>query len=59
MSAEIVRSLHPAYDQLLLRAAREWLYHPGKRDGVDIASEKTVEVSLLPPKPGERVDKSQ
>jgi TonB family protein len=59
VSAEIVRSLHPAYDQLLLRAARDWLYHPGRRDGVDIASEKTVEVSLLPPKPGERVDKSQ
>jgi TonB family protein len=59
VSAEIVRSLHPAYDQLLLRAARDWLYHPGRRDGVDIASEKTVEVSLLPPKPGEPVDKSQ
>jgi TonB family protein len=59
VSAEIVRSLHPAYDQLLLRAARDWLYQPGRRDGVDIASEKTVEVSLLPPKPGERVDKSQ
>jgi TonB family protein len=59
VSAEIVRSLHPAYDQLLLRAARDWLYQPGKRDGVDIASEKTVEVSLLPPKPGEPVDKSQ
>lgn len=59
VSAEIVRSLHPAYDQLLVRAAREWLYQPGKRDGVDIGSEKTVEVSLLPPKSGEPVDKSQ
>jgi TonB family protein len=59
VAAEIVRSLHPAYDQLLLRAAREWLYQPGKRDGVDIVSEKTVEVSLLPPKPGAPVDKSQ
>jgi TonB family protein len=59
VSAEIVRSLHPGYDQLLLRAARDWVYQPGRRDGVDIASEKTVEVSLLPPKPGERVDKSQ
>jgi TonB family protein len=56
VSAEIVRSLHPSYDQLLLRAAREWLYRPGKRDGVDIASEKTVEVSLLPPKAGDQVD---
>jgi tetratricopeptide (TPR) repeat protein len=59
VAAEVVRSLHPAYDQLLVRAAREWLYYPGKRDGVDIASEKTVEVSLLPPKPGEPDDKSQ
>jgi TonB family protein len=52
-SAEIVKSVHPAYDQLLLRAARGWLYEPARRDGVPIPSEKTVEVAVGPSaKPG-------
>jgi TonB family protein len=52
-SAEIVKSVHPAYDQLLLRAARGWLYEPARKDGVPIPSEKTVEVAVGPSaKPG-------
>jgi TonB family protein len=52
-SAEIVKSVHPAYDQSLLRAARGWLYEPARRDGVPIPSEKTVEVAVGPSaKPG-------
>jgi TonB family protein len=52
-SAEIVKSVHPAYDQQLLRAARGWLYEPARRDGVPIPSEKTVEVAVGPSaKPG-------
>jgi TonB family protein len=51
VSAEIVRSVHPAYDQALLRAARTWLYEPAKKDGVAIPSEKTVEVAVAPPAP--------
>jgi len=49
ISAEIAKSIHPAYDQLLLRAARAWLYEPARKDGVPISSEKTVEVSVAPP----------
>lgn len=49
VSAEMVKSVHPAYDQLLLRAARSWLYEPARKDGVPISSEKTVEVSVVPP----------
>ena len=48
-SAEILKSVHPAYDQSLLRAARAWLYEPAKKDGVPISSEKTVEVAVTPP----------
>jgi TonB family protein len=48
-SAEIVKSVHPAYDPLLLRAARSWLYEPARQDGVAISSEKTVEVAIGPP----------
>lgn len=48
-AAEIVKSVHPAYDPLLLRAARSWLYEPARQDGVPIPSEKTVEVAIGPP----------
>ena len=60
VSAEIVKSVHPAYDQLLLRAAKGWSYEPAKKDGVPIASEKTVEVSVTPPaqKTGAGADKN-
>jgi len=59
--AEILKSVHPAYDQALLRAARFWVYEPAKKDGVPIASVKTVEVAVTPPpqqKPGGGADKS-
>ena len=46
--AEIVTSVHPAYDPLLLRAARSWLYQPARRDGVALPSEKTISVRLKP-----------
>jgi TonB family protein len=60
VNAEILKSVHPAYDQLLLRAARTWLYEPAKKDGIPISSEKTVEVSVQPPpKAGVGADKSQ
>jgi TonB family protein len=48
-NVEILKSVHPAYDQALLRAARTWTYEPAKKDGVPIASEKTVEVAVTPP----------
>ena len=51
-SAEVIRSIHPAYDAALLRAAEEWLYEPGKKDGLPIAMEKTVEVIVTPAPPG-------
>lgn len=47
--AEIVRASHPAYDALLLRAARGWVYEPAKRNGLAVASELNVEVNLSPP----------
>jgi TonB family protein len=60
VSAEIIKSVHPAYDQALLRAARGWIYEPAKKDGVPIPSEKTVEVSVAPsaPKTNGAADKS-
>jgi TonB family protein len=48
-SAEITKSIHPAYDQLLLQAARTWRYQPARRNGVALPSEKTVSIRLKPP----------
>jgi len=58
-SAEILKSVHPAYDQSLLRAAKTWQYEPATKDGVAIPSEKTVEVAVTPPqRQGAGADKS-
>lgn len=45
-SATIVRSVHPAYDQLLLRAAKQWQYEPAMRQGVPVRYVKSVEIVL-------------
>jgi protein TonB len=47
-SAEITRSVHPTYDPILLRTARNWRYQPAMRDGKPVQSELTVEVTLRP-----------
>ena len=52
-SAEMVKSLHPAYDQLVIRAARAWVYEPAKKDGTPIPSEKIVQISVTPPVTGQ------
>jgi TonB family protein len=51
--AEMIKSLHPAYDQLVIRAARAWVYEPAKKDGTPIASEKIVQISVTPPPAGQ------
>ena len=47
-SASIVRPTHPAYDRLLLQAAKSWEYQPARRDGVAVPSEQVVEIQLKP-----------
>jgi TonB family protein len=47
-NADIVRSIHPVYDSLLLRAARTWTYQPARRNGVAMPSDKLVTVRLKP-----------
>jgi TonB family protein len=51
--AEMTKSVHPAYDQLVLRAARNWLYQPARKDGVPIPSEKTVQIAVTPAPAGQ------
>jgi TonB family protein len=50
---EMTKSVHPAYDQLVLRAARNWLYQPARKDGVAIPSEKTVQIAVTPAPAGQ------
>jgi TonB family protein len=52
LDADMVKSLHPAYDQLVLRAAKNWLYQPATKDGTPIPSEKTVQIAVTPPPSG-------
>jgi TonB family protein len=47
-AATIERSIHPAYDRLLLQAARSWEYQPATSDGLAMASEQVVHVQLKP-----------
>jgi TonB family protein len=47
-SAELVRPVHPVYDQLLLRAAKAWNYEPGRVNGQAVPSERIVNVVLKP-----------
>ena len=46
--AELSPSIHPAYDRLLLAAAKTWQYQPALRNGSPVASEKLIEVVLKP-----------
>ena len=52
VDVDMVKSLHPAYDQLILRAAKSWLYQPATKDGTPIPSEKTVQIAVTPPPSG-------
>lgn len=47
-SAEIVESVHPLYDQLLLAATKKWVYKPARSNGAAVPSERVVSVVLKP-----------
>jgi TonB family protein len=44
--AAMRRSVHPAYDQLLLAAARQWRYTPAMRDGQPAAYVKELRIDV-------------
>jgi TonB family protein len=47
-SSEMVKSVHPLYDRVLMRAAQSWLYNPAQEDGKPVPSDILVEVQLKP-----------
>ena len=42
------KTIHPAYDPVVLAAARQWVFQPARQNGRPIKSEITVEIELLP-----------
>jgi len=48
MSATMRASVHPMYNQQLLRAARDWKFTPARRQGRPVRYLKIVEVHLRP-----------
>lgn len=48
LSAEIVKSSHPSYDGVLARVAKDWRYRPATRGGQPVASQKDIQIRLVP-----------
>jgi protein TonB len=48
VSAEIVKSSHPSYDMVVARAAKDWRYKPATRGGKPVASQKEIQIRLVP-----------
>jgi tetratricopeptide (TPR) repeat protein len=48
VDVQITRPIHPLYDPVLMKAAREWTYLPAYRDGKPIPVRKRVAVVLRP-----------
>jgi TonB family protein len=47
-AAQIERPIHPAYDRVLLEAAKMWRYQPARRDGKPVSSDLVVQILLRP-----------
>jgi TonB family protein len=45
-TATIERSIHPEYDRLLLAATQRWRYKPATQNGVQVPSDKVVEIRM-------------
>jgi tetratricopeptide (TPR) repeat protein len=48
VAAVTKRTIHPAYDPVVLAAARDWLFQPARQNGRPVKSEVSVEIELLP-----------
>jgi TonB family protein len=46
--ASVVTPGHPAYDPLLLAAAKDWQYKPAMRDGKPVRYQKLIPFVLRP-----------
>jgi TonB family protein len=46
--ADMATPVHPAYDRLVLLAAKDWTYQPARANGAAVPSEKVVQIVLKP-----------
>jgi hypothetical protein len=48
VAANSRRTIHPAYDPVVLAAAREWVFQPARQNGRPVKSEVVIDIELLP-----------
>lgn len=48
VAAASKRIIHPAYDPVVLAAAREWVFQPARQNGRPVKSEVMIDIELLP-----------
>lgn len=48
IAASVVEPIHPLYDSVLLKAARDWKYEPARRNGLAVKTRKRVDIVLRP-----------
>jgi hypothetical protein len=48
ISAALGKTIHPAYDAVLLKTARSWKFRPATKDGTPVRYRLTVEIRLDP-----------
>jgi TonB family protein len=51
VSATMPAGTRPAYDQALMRAAREWKFQPAQKQGRPVRYLKVIEIHLTPSAP--------
>jgi hypothetical protein len=49
VAAASKRTIHPAYDPVVLAAAYNWVFQPARQNGRPVKSEVMVDIELLPP----------
>jgi TonB family protein len=51
ISATMPATTRAAYDQLLIRAARDWKFLPAQKQGTPVRYLKVIEIQLMPTAP--------
>jgi len=47
-SATMIEAVDPAYNRVVLAAAKTWAYHPARRDGIPVKFKKRIQITLDP-----------
>jgi len=48
VAAASKKTIHPAYDPMVLAAARDWVFQPARQNGRPVKSEVAIDIELLP-----------